>query len=332
MRTMRGESLSGLIIFFLLLGVFFAGCSDDSPSADSATPTPAPPVAKFREGDIIATPATAASSTLYLILRYDATTDEYLRALIEKNPDGSWGYRPTDRTDKIRREVVERTYTVRVDHRAVSSVPVGLPATVQATTGIPSGNAPSILKISPGSAIRDTTIGVTITGTNFREGATVKLVQPGSPPVTATAASVSETSITCFFDLSGKNDGSYNLIVTNSDGQSASKPDMFTIGKVSPIITTVNPVTAAVGSAVPFLVYGQNFRNNLKVSLTKGSVVLVCINPISQDSAKISCNLDLNPVQGATAGDWTVTVLNIDDQTKGTWAKKFVVTNATDTE
>jgi hypothetical protein len=330
---MRGESLFGLIIFVLLLfGVFFAGCSDESPSADTASPAPVPPVAKFREGDIIATPSTASSSTLYFILRYDATTDEYLRALIEKNPDGSWGYRPTDRTDKIRREVVERTYTLKVDHAAVSSVPVGIPATVPATTGIPSGNAPSVAKISPGFATEDTTIGVTITGTNFQEGATVKLVQPGSAPVSATGVTVTGTSITCFFDLSGKNDGSYNLIVTNPDGQSASQPGMFTIGKVSPIITTVNPVTAELGAAVPFLVYGQNFRNNLKVSFTKGSVVLVCINPISQDSVKISCNLDLNTAQGATAGDWTVTVLNIDDQTKGTWAKKFVVTNATDKE
>jgi hypothetical protein len=330
MRTMAGNPLFGLIIFLLLLfGVFIAGCSDESPSAGTAIPTPVSPVAKYREGDIIGTASTSESSSLYFILKYDAAADQYTRALIEKNPDGTWGYRPSDRTDTIRREVAERMYPVRVGHVAVSAVPVGIQSSLSESTQIPSGNAPVITKISPVSASRDTAMSMTITGANFRDGATVRLVQPGSAPLTATSVSVSDTGITCFFDLSGKSTGAYNLIVTNPDGQSDSRQNIFTIGEALPIITGVNPVTGELGKRVPVAIFGQNFRNSLKVSFTKGTIVLVCTNPISQESSKISCNLDLNTVQGASSGEWTVTVLNVDDQTKGTWPKKFVVTNAT---
>jgi hypothetical protein len=326
---MAGNSLFGLIIFLLLLfGVFFAGCSDESPSADTAIPTPASPVAKYREGDIIGTASTSTSSTLYFILRYDAAADQYTRALIEKNSDGSWGYRPSDRTDRIRREVVERMYPVKVGHVPVSAVPVGIPTSLSEPVQIRSGYAPAISKISPGFATKDTAVSVTITGANFQDGATVKLIQPGSAQVTATGVSVSATSITCFFNLNGKSDGSYNLIVINPDGQSDLQQNIFIIGEASPIITGVNPVKAELDDKVPVSIYGQNFRNNLKVSFTKDTKELVCTNPISQDSAKISCNLNLD-APGVSAGDWTVTVLNVDSQKKGTWAKKFVVTNST---
>jgi hypothetical protein len=50
------------------------------------------------------------------------------------------------------------------------------------------------------------------------------------------------------------------------------------------------------------------------------------------DSSKISCNLDLATSRGASAGEWNITVLNIRDGHKGTWVKKFVVTNATTEE
>ena len=48
------------------------------------------------------------------------------------------------------------------------------------------------------------------------------------------------------------------------------------------------------------------------------------------ESSKISCTLDLATNRGASAGEWTVMVINIRDGQRGTWVKKFVVTNATD--
>lgn len=326
---MTGNSPFCLLFFLLLVfSVFFTGCSDESPSAETTTPLPAHPDAKYGEGDIIATSSTSTSSSLYFILRYDTATDQYTRAIIEKNADGTWGHRSSDRTDKSPRSVVEKLYTVRVGHVTVSSVPIVTPAIASVTTQIPSGKAPLIDKISPTSATRDSVVSVTITGANFQEGTTAKLVRPGTAPVTAVAVSATASSITCVFNLNGRSDGSYNLIVVNPDGQSDSQQNVFTIGEALPFITSVNPLTAGLKDRVPLLIYGQNFRNNIKVSLTKGTVDLVCTNPVTTDSTRVSCNLDLE-TKDASAGEWTVTVLNIDSQKKGTWARKFVITNST---
>jgi hypothetical protein len=327
---MTGNPLYSLLFsFFLVLCVISAGCSDESPPAEGATPTPAHPDAKYSEGDIIATASSSASSSLYLILKYDAATDQYTRAVIEKNADGSWGHRSSDWTEKIPRATLEKTYTVKAGHVAVSIVPVITPAVLSETPQSNSGNAPSIVKISPSFAVRDTVVSVTITGSDFQNGATVRLFKAGSAPINATVTSVTAFDISCFFNLNGKNDGSYNLIVINPDGQSDSQQAIFTIGEASPVIAGIYPVTGAVNDKVPLTISGQNFRNEVKVSFMKNSTEMVCDKPLSMESSKISCTLDLATNRGASAGEWNVTVLNIRDGRKSTWIKKFVVTNAT---
>ncbi len=327
---MTGNSLFCLVFsLFLVFSVISAGCSDDPPATETATPSPAHPDPLYREGDIIATDSSSMSSTLYYIVKYDPATDQYTKAIIEKNTDGTWGHRSSDRTEKSSRVALEKKYTTRVAHVAVSIVPVITPATMTESVQPRSGNSPSIAKISPVSAARDTVVSVTITGSDFQNGATVKLVKVGSPSITATGVSATAFGISCLFNLHGKSDGSYNLIVINPDGQSDSLQGAFTIGDAHPIVAGIYPVTASLNDEVVVSITGQNFRNEIKVSFTKGSTELVCDEPLSLDSSRISCNLDLKVIRGASAGDWNVTVLNIRDQQKGTWIKKFVVTNAT---
>jgi hypothetical protein len=330
---MTGFSLFGLLLSLLLVfNVLFAGCSDESLSEETLTPSSQYPDPKYREGDIIATAATTSASTLYLNLAYHAAADEYTRAFIEKDADGTWGHRSSNRTERSPRTVVEKVYTVRVGRIAVSSVPVITPTFLPEPTQTRSGNAPSLSKISPGVAARDTTVSVTITGTDFQDGATVKLIKAGSSPITAYGVSATAREISCFFNLDGKSDGSYNLIVMNPDGQSDSLAGVFTIGAASPVIAGMYPVTAALNDTVSVSISGQNFRNEVKVSLFRGSAELVCDKPLAMDSTRISCDLDLTTTRGASAGEWTVTVLNIRDQQKGTWVKKFVVLNSTPEE
>lgn len=270
------------------------------------------------------------SPSLYVILKYDAATDQYTRAVIEKNADGSWGHRSSDWTEKSPRAAVEKTYTVKVGHILVSILPIITPPPVsEIPTENPSGSAPAIAKISPGFAARDTVVSATITGSNFQNGATVKLFNVGSTPINATVVSVTAFEISCFFNLHGKSDGSYNLLVMNPDGQSDSRQGVFTIGGASPVIAGMYPVTGAVNDKVSLTISGQDFRNEVKVSFTKNTTELVCDNPLSMDSSKISCTLDLATNRGASVGEWTVTVLNIRDGKKGTWVKKFVVANST---
>jgi hypothetical protein len=327
---MAGNSLFYLLFsLFLFFGVLFAGCSDESSSAETTAPAPAHPDAKYGPGDIIATPSSSASSSLYVILEYDAAADQYTRAVIEKNADGSWGHRSSDRTEKSPRTTVEKIYTVKVGHVVVSIVPVVTPTTLSEPVQTRSGSAPSISGISPGFAARDTVAGATITGTNFQNGATVKLVRAGSSSITATGVSATAFDISCFFNLHGKSDGSYTLIVTNPDGQSDSRQGIFSIGEAPPVIGGMYPVSGALNDAVPVIITGQNFREDVKVTFTKDSIDMVCDKPLSMDSQKISCNLDLIISRGASVGEWTVTVLNIQNQQKGTWVKKFLVTNST---
>ena len=326
---MTGHSLFCLIFsLFLVFSVLSAGCSDESLSA--VTTTPGHPDPKFSEGDIIATASSSSSSSLYLILGYDAATDQYRRGIIEKNADGSWGHRSSDWTEKSPRTAVEKIYTVKVGHVVVSILPIITPTPISDIPAeTPSGNAPSISKISPTFSAKDTVVSATIVGSNFQNGATVKLFKAGSTPINATVVSVTAFEISCFFNLHGKSDGSYNLLVMNPDGQSDSRQAVFTIGVAPPIIAGMYPITGALNDTVPLIINGQNFRNEVKVSFTKNSTELVCDKPLSMDSSKISCNLDLKISRGAGAGEWTVTVLNIRDQQRGTWIKKFLVTNST---
>ena len=328
---MRGNlPVFAVISIFLIFSAIICGCSDESAPGETPAATPSLPVPRYTEGDIIATPASSASSSLYMILKYDAATDQYTRAIIEKNTDGSWGHRTSDRTEKSSRAALEKTYTVKAGHVAVSIVPVITPSLAQDTPEDSSGDAPVIAKISPASAVKDSIVTLTVSGSNFRNGATVKLYRAGFHPVNGTVTSVTAFDISCFFDLHGKPEGGYNLIVTNPDGKSDSLPAAFTIGNVAPIIAGMYPVNGTMNRKVPVTISGQNFRNEVKVGFSSNQTELVCDNPLSMDSSKIVCTLDLSGSRGAFPGEWTVTVLNIRDGMKGTWVKKFTVSNATD--
>jgi hypothetical protein len=163
---------------------------------------------------------------------------------------------------------------------------------------------------------------VTITGSNFQNGATVKLVQSGYPPVHGTGVSVSSTSITCTFSLSGLEKGSATIRVTNPDGQDGNLENKFTIGEAVPIISTVSPTGGKMNETVALTIKGQNFKELVSVTLTKGtSESLSCVSPVSKASTTITCNLIIGAAQ---PGDWTLTVKNAGGKS-GSWNHMFKV-------
>jgi hypothetical protein len=169
-----------------------------------------------------------------------------------------------------------------------------------------------------------------ISGNNFQSGATAKLMRAGYPATFASGVSISSsTEIDCTFKFSGAEKGSYNLVVTNPDGQSGTLAGAFTIGDVPPVIGGVSPSQGALNETLSLAISGQNFKEGVRVSFTRSSTEIVCTSPVSTDSTKILCNLDLRTANGARVGEWDVTVLNIDGQQKGTWNQKFRVTNST---
>jgi uncharacterized repeat protein (TIGR02059 family) len=82
--------------------------------------------------------------------------------------------------------------------------------------------APSVTGIAPETGINTGSVSVTITGTDFVNGATVKLAKAGQADILATnVVWVSATQITCDFPITGAANGDWIVSVTNPDGQNS---------------------------------------------------------------------------------------------------------------
>ena len=324
---------NGLFICaILVVVVLIAGCSDQSSAGTTTTlPTTALPVAKFAAGDIIAKSASSTDQTLYVITQYDAKSGMYTRAWIHKNADGTWGHFSDNKTEKVERTLVEKVYPVAIRRVTLSSILIVTPTIPPTVVTTLSGSAPTVTGISPASGVKDAVVAATITGTNFENGATAKLMRAGYPPFTATGVSVSSsTSISCNFRLTSADEGSYNVMVTNPGGQSDTLMGAFSIGQAPPILTSVSPNMAEIGDTQkPITIDGQNFKEGVKVTFVQGTSEINCGTPTFIDTTKISCLLNVRILDGAKSGLWDVKVLNIDGQQTGTLTGKFTVNNAT---
>jgi hypothetical protein len=236
-----------LCVAILVSGILVAGCSDQSTGQGSpGTPTaaatlaPTPGLApKYTAGDVVRSPG-SASDQGWLIISYDSAADKYQRALIMKNSYGNW-YRSSTSSENADRAVVDKVYSVRITTVNPSSVPVVTPTTAPttvATTRAPTTSptptpkpAPAIQKTIPDSAVFNTTAsGVQISGTNFQTGAKVFLQKTDSPAINGTNLNVaSSTLIICDFVIGDVPHGSWDVVVTNPDGQSYTLANWFTI-------------------------------------------------------------------------------------------------------
>jgi len=107
---------------------------------------------------------------------------------------------------------------------------------------------PIILPITPASCLSTVPVSIIdLTGTGFQPGATVKLARAGSLDIPATATNVvSETRITCTLDLTGVPPGVWDVVVTNTDGQSGTLTGGFTVLSPAPQIPGF-PLTSSWG-------------------------------------------------------------------------------------
>jgi hypothetical protein len=227
---MAGTSgYAGICCLVLIISAIVAGCSEHQ----EPVPAPLPSVTtapRYGAGDIVAKTESDAAQQLYIITRYDSGSDRYTHAWIYRNSDGSWGHFVDSRTYESSREVIENAYPYRAARVAIASIPVITPAAAAPPEVIYAGPAPVLVNISPGRGIPGGTVTVTIAGKNFQEGATVRLLRPGSGTIAGTATTVSPTTITTAFDLGQHEQGNYNVIVANPDGRSDTLVSAFTIG------------------------------------------------------------------------------------------------------
>jgi hypothetical protein len=193
---------------------------------------------------------------------------------------------------------MENLYTEKITNKVPASIPILQPTTVATTTAVSttSGSAtkttttisktgkPTFKKIIPDGGTAGTTITITsLTGTNFRSGATVTLVKADNPNITATNVNVqSPTLISCTFFLpSNATAGSWDVVITNPDGQFVSYANIFSMRGLpqtstttlpdSQAITSISPTFKYLGGDVPMTITGTNFQQFFSAKLTKST-------------------------------------------------------------
>lgn len=276
-----------LLVSFLIIFVFLAGCSEDTSSSNATTPTTLSTTvpsttAAYSTGDVIKNPQ-APSQTALLIISYNSSTDKYERAYIYPNADGSWGYRVNMNTEKVSRVIIDQLYTQKVTKITPSLVPVRTHAitstptstassattatTVTTTTVTPTGK-PSFKKIVPDEGNAGEAIPITaLTGTNFKSGATVTLMKEDSPNITATNVNVqSPTLMTCTFTPPANTTaGAWDVVITNPDGQYVRYSYIFSIhASVNPDTTTLS-TSGGITSVSPTFTYGNDIAGGMRV-------------------------------------------------------------------
>jgi hypothetical protein len=303
----RALLVSGLV-FILIASVMSAGCTGNSGSSNttsnSTSVTTFPPGAPhYAAGDIVKNPK-VTGATASLIIGYDPATDSYERAIIYPNADGSWGYRKNAITDKETRALFEKVYTEKITNMLPASVPIQT-LTVSSTTApvsttqtssttntttttttatvSPTGK-PTFKNIIPDAGDAGTKIDIlSLTGTNFRSGATVMLMMAGNPNITATNVNVqSSTLISCSITPpSNSTAGAWDIVITNPDGQSVTYANIFSIhGSPNAVDTTSPEGSSGITKVEPAFTYGSyqqviitgtNFQSNFTAKLTKVS-------------------------------------------------------------
>ena len=318
--------VAGLVVLFAI----FAGCSGEASQA-TPVPTTTPIGPKFVAGDIIAKTA-SSTDTFWLIVKYDAKTDKYERAFTYQKSDGSW-YRKDERTELLERALTEKLYPAKVTHvSSISAVPVVTPTTIPVTTSATATatttplEAPTVTGITPSSGMAGTTVNITtLTGTNFRSGAIVRLGWGAATIAGSSVTIVSGSNITCQFVIPlGSVTGTWNVTVINMDGQLGTLSNGFSVTNTTtttqtttttttaiptPTVTSILPVSATTGTTVNITnLAGSSLLNVTSVKLTKSGQSDISATDVTVVSAtQVTCTINL---ASAATGQWNVMVTN----------------------
>ena len=192
---------------------------------------------------------------------------------------------------------------------------------------------PTVTAITNTSGVRGWTVVKQITGTNFRSGAVVRLVNASAgPDIPAdNVVVVSPTRITCSFDLTGANAGRRNVTVTNPSSDTGVGQNLFTITSNAPTLTARNPTSGNRGSPVTILsLTGTGFQPGATVLIRRSGypdVVATGVNVASPTSIDAG-TLNLLDVP---AGTWYYVVINSDGQASTSTSRTFTVNSLTPT-
>lgn len=175
--------------------------------------------------------------------------------------------------------------------------------------------APTVTSITPNTGSTAGGTSVSVTGTNFLSGATVRLGGVAATNVTV-ASSTTITAVTPPHSA-----GTVDVVVTNSDGQSGSLVNGFTYATnpgPAPTVSSVSPTTGPDTGGTAVTISGTNFVTGATV--TFGGATASNINVTG--STSISAITPAHP-----AGSVNVTVTNTDGGS-GTAANAYTYTQS----
>ena len=174
-------------------------------------------------------------------------------------------------------------------------------------------SGPTVTLVSPAAANNgDPSVLLTITGSHFVSGATVRIHNAAQSDITGSpTVFVSATSLKASVDLTIAAPGSWDVIVTNPDHGTVTCAACFSVGGSPPTAISLNPSALGRGaSAVDVTITGTHFANGAVVTVSGTGVTAGTVTVSSPTSLVVSLS-----VSGSAAmSPRDVTVTNTDAQ------------------
>lgn len=131
---------------------------------------------------------------------------------------------------------------------------------------------PVITSISPNSSPNSAPVSVLIEGSNFKQGAAVKLQLAGQADILGTSVQVlSSSEIRCIFDITGTTKGFWDVVVTNPDAVEGRLTGGFEVIGPQPVISSVTPDWGVNTGSVTVVIAGRNFHPSQSTAALKRS-------------------------------------------------------------
>ena len=171
---------------------------------------------------------------------------------------------------------------------------------------------PQISSVSPSEVDNLGGALLTIVGQNFQDGATVELQKDGETPITADGVTVKNNgqTMTCAAYVDGASPGSWDIEVTNPDGQKDILGGKLTINQyvVSPSVISISPDSATNDGRVDVTITGDEFDDGATTYLKRIGLEDIKGEDIAvNSSSEITCSFNL---ENTAPGKWDVVVEN----------------------
>jgi PGF-pre-PGF domain-containing protein len=165
-----------------------------------------------------------------------------------------------------------------------------------------------------------------VSGSEFRDTPAVTLNTGATTIPADNVTRISAETITCTFDLSVADAGSWSVRVTNDDGKAGVLPAGFSVTNQPPHITAITPGAGTAGDTLSgVIVTGSGFFPSPQVKLQQsGQPYIHAGDVVRINGTHITCTLDLG---GAAPGAWDVIVRNTDGK-EDTLSAAFTVDEA----